>query len=127
MPNGIAFDTLAYSKKLKSVGFTEEQAEVQVETFAAVIDERLVTKKDVHTLRRDMKELETALKRDIHALRRDMKELETSLRRDMKELETSLKRDMKELELRLKHDLTIRLGAMMTAGIAIVAALIKLL
>jgi predicted phage-related endonuclease len=98
MPNTIAFDTLAYAKKLKSVGFTEEQAEVQAETLASVINERLATKQDI-----------------------------LAMRRDMKELETSLRRDMKEIELRLKHDLTIRLGAMMTAGIAIVAALVKLL
>ena len=32
MSNAIAFDTLAYEKKLKKVGFTEEQAEVQAET-----------------------------------------------------------------------------------------------
>jgi len=60
-------------------------------------------------------------------MRREMKEMETSLRRDMKELETSLRRDMKEMELRLRHDLTLRLGAMLAAGIAIVAALVKLL
>ena len=37
------------------------------------------------------------------------------------------KRDLQELELRLKHDLTLRLGAMLVAGITIVAALMKLL
>jgi len=37
------------------------------------------------------------------------------------------KRDLQELELRLKHDLTLRLGAMLVAGITIVAALVKLL
>ena len=37
------------------------------------------------------------------------------------------KQDLKELEMRLKHDLTLRLGAMMAASIAIVAALVKLL
>jgi hypothetical protein len=87
MPHAIAFDTLAYAKKLKLVGFTEEQAEVQAEALAQIIDERLATKKDI----------------------------------------LELKRDMKEMELRLKHDLTIRLGAMLAAGIAIVAALVKLL
>ena len=64
-----------------------------------------------------------ATKQDILALKRDMKELEISLRRDMKDLEISLKRDMKDLELRL----TIRLGAMMTAGIITIATLVKLL
>jgi hypothetical protein len=87
MPDTMTFDTLSYAKKLKSVGFTEEQAEVQVEILAQIIDERLATKQDIF----------------------------------------DLKRDMKEMELRLKHDLTLRLGAMMAAGIAIVAALIKLL
>jgi len=91
MSDAIAFDTLAYAKKLKAVGFTEEQAEVQAETLASIIDERLATKQDI-----------LALKQEI-------------------------KRDMMELELRLKHDLTLRLGAMMAAGIAIVAALVKLL
>ena len=80
MTQAIAFDTLAYAKKLKVVGFTEEQAEVQAEALAEMVNETLATK-----------------------------------------------RDLKELELRLKHDLTIRLGGMLTAGIAIVAALVKLL
>ena len=94
MSNAIAFDTLAYAKKLKKVGFTEEQAEVQAEALAQIIDERLATKQDIIALKRDINEV---------------------------------KRDIKEMELRLRHDLTIRLGAMLAAGIAIVAALVKLL
>ncbi len=124
MSESIIMDTLSYAKKLKAVGFTEDQAEVQAEMLAKIVDEKLATKYDMKkletSLRRDMKELESSLKRD-------MKELESSLKRDMKELESSLKRDMKELELRLKHDLTLRLGTMLAAGIAIVAALVKLL
>ena len=109
MTQTITFDTHAYVKKLKAVGFTEEQAETLATTQANLIDERLATKHDI-------KELDTSLKRD-------MKELETSLKHDMKELETSLKRDIKESELRL----IIKLGAMLTTGIIIVAALVKLL
>ncbi|MBI5187246.1 MAG: DUF1640 domain-containing protein [Nitrospinae bacterium] len=113
MGNAIAFDTHVYVKKLKAAGFTEEQAEILASTQAELIDDRLATKND-------LKELDLAHKRDI-------KELETALKRDMKELETGLKHDMKELELRLKHDLTLRLGGMMAASIALVAALVKLL
>lgn len=40
-------DTHAYVKKLKAVGFTEEQAEVQAETMAELVNERLVTKADL--------------------------------------------------------------------------------
>jgi len=87
MPETIIFDTLAYAKKLKSAGFTEEQAEIQAEALASIIDEKLATK------------------------------------RDLKELEVSLKRDMKEIEMRL----TIRIGAIQAAAIAIIAALVKLL
>lgn len=61
----VAFDTLAYAKKLKEAGFTEKQAEVQAEAIAEIIHEKLTTKKD-------------------------LKELETNLRREMKELEMRL-------------------------------------
>jgi hypothetical protein len=44
-------------------------------------------------------------------------------KKDLKELEVTLRRDLKELEYRL----TIRMGAMMAAAVAIVAALVKLL
>ena len=80
MPVTATFNTLAYAKKLKAAGFTDEQAEIQAEALSEIIEERLATKQD-----------------------------------------------LKELELRLKHDLTLRLGGMLVAGIAIVAALVKLL
>lgn len=38
------FDTLAFAKKLKAAGFTEEQAETLAHAQAEVIDERLVTR-----------------------------------------------------------------------------------
>ncbi len=94
MGQAIAFDTHAYVKKLKAVGFTEEQAETLASTQAELIDERLATKHDIMLVKQDIKELETALKRD-----------------------------MKEMELRM----TIKLGAITTTGIIIVAALVKLL
>ncbi len=138
MQSPIAFDSLAYVKKLRSAGVPVKQAEIQAETFYKIIEERLSTKQDILALKRDMKGMETSLKRDIKeletSLKHDMKELETSLKRDIadsdnsskqrtKELELSFKRDMKDLEIRL----TVRLGAMMAAGIIIVAALVKLL
>ena len=80
MPVTAIFDTLAYAKKLKAAGFTEDQAEIQAQALAEIIEERLATKQD-----------------------------------------------LKELELRLKHDLTMRLGGMLVASIAIVPTLVKLL
>jgi hypothetical protein len=37
----LTFDTHAYIKKLKAVGFTEEQAEIQAEAIAELSNERL--------------------------------------------------------------------------------------
>ena len=56
--NAIVFDTLAYAKKLKSAGFTEEQAEVQAEALAGLVNEQLATK-------RDLNELEMRLRHDL--------------------------------------------------------------
>ncbi len=105
MQTVIAFDTHSLVKRLKSVGFTEEQSEVFAEEQARIIDERLATKQD------------------IVALQRDMKALEVNLKRDMKESETSLKRDIKELEYRM----TIKLGTLIVVAVGAVATLVKLL
>ena len=50
-------------------------------------------------------------------------EEQLATKRDLKDLEVALKHEIKELEMRL----TIRLGVMIGASIAIVATLIKLL
>uniref|UniRef100_A0A7C3UYB9 DUF1640 domain-containing protein n=1 Tax=Desulfobacca acetoxidans TaxID=60893 RepID=A0A7C3UYB9_9BACT len=48
-------------------------------------------------------------------------------KQDLKELEIRLEARLREMELRLRHDLTLRLGAMLAAAVALVAALVKLL
>ena len=68
MSSTVAFDTLAYARKLKAAGFTEQQAELQAEALGEIVEERLATKQDVLALKRDIKELETTLKRDIKEL-----------------------------------------------------------
>ena len=105
----IPFDTHAFVKKLVAAGFTQQQAEAQVQVLARLVYDQLATK-------RDLKDLELAMKRDL-------KDLEVALTRHIKDLEFATKRDMKELELRL----TIRLGAMMAVAVGIVAVLDKLL
>ena len=46
----ITFDTLAYSKRLRSAGVSEEVADIQAEALADVIDDHLVKKKDIDDL-----------------------------------------------------------------------------
>ena len=65
MQNTIAFDTLAYAKKMKSAGFTEQQAEVQAEAFMEIVEGKIASKQDILDLKRDIKELELRLKHDL--------------------------------------------------------------
>ena len=48
--SSIAFDTLAYAKRLKAAGFNEQQAEALAEAQVELIDERLATKQDLREL-----------------------------------------------------------------------------
>jgi len=68
----LTFDTLNFTKRLKSAGFTEEQAEalseVQKTSLSEVMDNSLATKGDVAVVRQD-----------LESLRRDMKEMELRL------------------------------------------------
>ncbi len=58
----IVYDTLAYVKKLKKAGFTDEQAEVQAEEIARVLNDHIATKTD---LEKALKEPEYKLKYQI--------------------------------------------------------------
>ncbi|MDE7065589.1 MAG: CCDC90 family protein [Desulfovibrionaceae bacterium] len=106
------FDTLAYVKQLEAVGVPREQAEVQAEALRAIIDEKLATKLDVAELKRDIKELDAKVE-----------SVRAQLQADMSQLRIDTTRDLRELEMRM----LIKLGGMMAASIAVVAALVKLL
>lgn len=51
MSSAIVFDTHENVKRLKSVGFTDEQAEMQIRIFAELVDNRLATKHDLEVLK----------------------------------------------------------------------------
>lgn len=61
----IVFDTYANVKRLRSVGFTEEQAEMQTRIISELVDNRLATK-------RDLEELRLATKRDLEDLKNEL-------------------------------------------------------
>ena len=48
--SAIKFETHAYVKKSRAVGFSEEQAEVQAETLSSLINDQLATKQDLREL-----------------------------------------------------------------------------
>ena len=93
----VAIDTLAYARLLREAGFSERQAEGQAQALAAAMTESLATKQD-------LRELETRLdaRFDIAA--------------------ALLAENLADLERRM----TVRLGAMVVAGIGAVSILGRL-
>jgi hypothetical protein len=72
----ITFDTLHFANRLKSAGFTDEQAQIITELQIAAIDNTLEqARHDYHldelSTTRDLKELEITLKHEIELLRSD--------------------------------------------------------
>ena len=46
----VAFDTMAYARRLRQAGYSEQQAEVQAQALAAAVTETLATKQDLREL-----------------------------------------------------------------------------
>lgn len=95
-----AFDTLSYAKRLRDAGITQQQAEAHAEAAREFVMGELVTKADLQAVKTDLQ----AVKADLQAVKAD------------------LLAAMDTLSLRL----TLRLGVMLAAGLATLAAVIKL-
>ena len=74
----------------------------------------------------DTLKLARALRNDAHMPPDQAEGVANALADAMSGAELATKADLREMELRLKHDLTIRLGGMLAASIALVAAVVKL-
>ncbi|MBI5185860.1 MAG: DUF1640 domain-containing protein [Nitrospinae bacterium] len=98
----VTFDTLAYARKLKSAGFTQEQAEIQAEAqkdmLAEILDSSLATKGDINGLKNDI----TSVKNDITSVKGDLAsvkgDLEKRITGDIGRLEKEVKGDINRLE-----------------------------
>jgi hypothetical protein len=141
--HSVPFDPIQYVKKMESVGFTREQAEMQSETFFSIVQDQLITKQDLkeseNSLKQNIKEIESELKQtikeidakttlELEAIRRDIE----SVRRDIKESENkttvaleSMRQDTKaQIELQ-RRDLKIWFGGMIVTMIVAVSTLVK--
>ena len=70
----LIFDTFDYARKLQKAGFTEHQAEVQVNALRTLIENDLATKQDIPSLQKDIAELRKETQESIEALRKEMKQ-----------------------------------------------------
>lgn len=91
------FNTLRYAKMLEEVGFSREQAETSIKILVEIMEDKLASKQD-------LQELESRLQNSVALLRSDVQH------------------SVAQTESRL----TIRMGTMLAASIAILTAIQKL-
>lgn len=108
-----AFDTLGYAKRLRDAGISQGQAEAHAEAAREFVMGELVTKADLLALKADV-----VSKADLQAVKADLQ----GVKADLQAVKAELQAAMDTLSLRL----TLRLGVMLAAGLATLAAIIKL-
>ncbi len=125
-PMAFALDTLAYARKLREAGFSEQQAEGQAEALAAAMTDTLATKQDVRELeaRMDGRFGQVDARLDQMDRSHEMRtvELEKRIELRISEQTAILRGEMADLERRM----TLRLGGITVAGFGVLSALIKL-
>jgi hypothetical protein len=91
------FNTLKYAKMLEEVGFSKDQAETSITILVEIMEDKLATKQDLQTL-------------------------QTRIENDFQQLKSDLAHTLSQMESKL----TIRMGTMLAASIAILTAIQKL-
>lgn len=132
-----AFDTLGYAKRLRDAGVTVPEAEAHAEAARDFVMAKLVTRNDldvaITSVRSDLaarhRDLEASvaagrhnLELSVAAVRHDLDGSVTSLREEMAGIRRDFRAALDNMGLRL----TVRLGAMLGVGVAVLAATIKL-
>jgi len=136
-PPPALFDTLRYAKKLQAAGFTQEQAEVQAETFLEVVQEQLVRKQDlqetegrltleiekvrldIETVRKDLTIDIENVRKEVADVRKDLTIEIEALRKDLTiEIENVRKELKTDIEL-LRRDLKIWFGGMLVIVVTV--------
>ena len=130
----IALDTLAYARRLREAGFTEQQADGQAEALAGAMSDTLVTKQDLGELGSRIDAQFAATKQDLCEVRHEAHGLQIRMEGGF----ATMKEGMREMELRMdarfeakladhERRVTMRLGTVTVAAIGTVSAIVKLL
>jgi hypothetical protein len=123
------FNPIKTLHKLKNAGFSEKQAEAQIEFVSEIIESDLATKSGIMELAVEIE----VIKREIELIKKDIETLRQEVKNDIETLRQEVKKDIetlrqgvkKDIEL-LKSDLTIRMTVIMSTIIGIFIGLEKL-
>ncbi len=161
----VAFDTLAFSERLRAGGFSEEQAKAATEAFAHATSQELTTKTDLAkfdqvmrgefvSVRAEIEQLDQLMQNEFASVRGEIGQLDqrmqnefASVRGEIGQLDQrmqsefiSVRTEIEQLDQRMQSEfasvrteiasvqltLTIRLGIMLAASIAIVSTIVGL-
>lgn len=99
-----AFDTLAYTRRLRDGGIPAQAAEVHADAVREFIMTELVTKSDLEVVRRELEGSIGTVRDEVRAFRREIGAATKSL----------------------EDRVTVKMGFMLATAIAILAGIIKL-
>ncbi len=139
----LLFDTHKAVKDLQEAGFDEAQAEAVVSTLGTAIVGNVATKQDVNDIRSEIQDIRAnvATKQDVNDIRSEIQDIRANaatkqdvndIRSEIQDIRanaatkqevSSLRSEMHAMELRI----TLRMGGLIAAGVALIIALDKLL
>lgn len=108
------FNALKYTKQLEQVGFSREQAEIQLQIIGEVLEGDLVTKQDFKLLEAKMESGFDGLSKKVEY---EIANLSGRLEHEVADIGGRFER--------LENRLTIRFGAFLFVGLTALASLIK--
>lgn len=117
--NAILFDKLAYVEALQGSGISKKEATAHASALDTAMREGVATSADLVDIRGE-----------IADVRAEVSDVRNELKAEIAEVKNEIKADIADVRHELQmlgRDLTIRLGGMLVTGIAVVAALVKLL
>jgi hypothetical protein len=117
-----AMDTLGYAKRLRDAGVPQQQAEAHAEAARDFVMGELVTKTDLQGTAHLLEEKIGAVKGDLQAAVQLIEGRIEAVKADLQAAKQLLEAKIDAQTLRL----TVRLGGIMAAGIALLAAVQKL-
>ena len=132
------FNTLKYAKILQEVGFSREQAETSIKLLEEVMEEKLASKQDLKDfgalMHSDFRQYKTEMRSEFEQFKTEMRsefeQFKTEMRGEFEQFKTEMrsefaqfKSEMHHLILQSENRLTIRMGGMIAAAVAIISAL----
>jgi hypothetical protein len=121
-----AFDTLGYAKKLRNAGVPQDQAEAHAEAAREFVMAELVTRHDLEVVRNDLDGRIAAVRSDLQVMRRELDGSIAAVRHDLEGSIAALRKELESSIDRLSLRLTVRMGVMLAAAIAVLATINRL-